>query len=351
MRKKLYLLAAIDLLFIMVMFFTCWKISLALIILSLLTGICGLSFLVLNKLFKKTNYWKNLFDFQKRFVSNEGYRDNISRNYDIINLGSNPAMFAFFYEQVRGQNWSTGSQGLSMDFEILKYFHSYLRDGGIVLIPIMPFTAISQYLKNKPEYWSDNYYMKFASILDGYQANHLNGAKNYLLMLKCPLLYNIKGIKYLFHDVERDHRLEIAEQPMQALDMEQDARLCIQSWMKEFDVTDMEAFYSDKFAEYYEEGTQILRDMINYCLERNYKPVIITIPMTSYLGEMFNEEFRQKMVKDFVSKANEKDVLFLDYWNQRVFTDSSLYFNSFYFNLRGRKLFTAQVLKELGLMS
>lgn len=77
--------------------------------------------LLLNKCVKKTNWYKNQFLYTNQFVSNAGYRDNLIRNYEIVNLGSNPALFAFFYENIKGQNWSTGSQGLDMDFEILKY--------------------------------------------------------------------------------------------------------------------------------------------------------------------------------------------------------------------------------------
>lgn len=42
--------------------------------------------------------------------------------YSIVNLGSNPARFAFFYENVNGANLSTGTQDLYMDLCILKQY-------------------------------------------------------------------------------------------------------------------------------------------------------------------------------------------------------------------------------------
>lgn len=348
MKKKILIVSGISVVLIAILGIINFYLSLILFTLFILTILCGACILILNSLYKKTYHWKNQFAFQKHFVSNQGYRENISRNYDIVNLGSNPALFGFFYEKIRGQNWATGSQGLPMDFEILKYFHSYIKEGGIVLIPIMPFTSISQYLKTKPNYWSDKYYIKFTSILDSYQSMHLNNSgKNYFRMLKYPILYNPKLIIYIFHDVEKDRNLDISEQYMQALELEQDARKWVYGWMQEFDVSSMEEFYGSKFHPYMEEGIGILREMIDFCLERSLRPVLITLPMSSYLNCKFDNQFRERMVKDFVTAANLKNIPFLDYWDKNVMTDSSLYMNSFFFNLRGRKKFTEMVLNDI----
>ena len=56
------------------------------------------SFLVANKLLKKTGWWKNQFLATAQF-------DLHGREvkYDVVNLGSNPSRFAFFYENI-GKN-------------------------------------------------------------------------------------------------------------------------------------------------------------------------------------------------------------------------------------------------------
>ena len=324
--------------------------------LCILAGILVMASLLLalyafNKFYKKTHHWRNKFAFQSRFMPFSCNSYGNERKYDIVNLGSNPAMFGFFYADACGQNWATGSQGLPMDFEILKSYHSHIKEGGVVLIPIMPFTAISQYLKTKPAYWSDYYYMNFASILAPEQVNHLgNIKKNYLRMLKYPVFYNLKLVRFILRDIEKDRTLEISEQSMQVLELEQDANKWINGWLKEFDVRSMEGFYGGKFHSYIEEGVGILREMIDFCLDNKLKPVLITLPMTAYLDGKFSEEFKQKLVKDFVSAANTKNVIFLDYWGKHILTDPSLYMNSFFFYLRGRKIFTKKVLTDLGLL-
>lgn len=52
-------------------------------IIGALIMVAAASFLVANKLVKKTNWWKNKYLACQQFVSNSGYRDNIQRNYDI----------------------------------------------------------------------------------------------------------------------------------------------------------------------------------------------------------------------------------------------------------------------------
>lgn len=332
------------------LFASVWLFA-TLTILGLLLVLALACFLVANKLVKKTNWWKNKYLATKQFVSNAGYRDNIIRNYDVVNLGSNPAHFAFFYEDVKGQSWATGSQGQDMDFEILKYFHSYLKKGGTVIIPIMPFTAISPYLKEKPEYWGMDYYSKFAKILDGWQASQLPYGNRLRRYLKYPLLYNKLAWRYILRDAKPDTNYLIAEQPMMKLDLEQDAKTWISSWQREFKLQNLLEVMKEEWKKYYEEAVMLNRQMVNYCLERELKPVFLCVPMTEHLASLFPEEFSQFMIKDFVKASNVKKIPFLDYTHDTQFQDDNLYFNSFFLNLRGRKLFTRRVLKDIGLGS
>lgn len=307
-------------------------------------------FIWANKLVKKTNWWRNQYLATEQFVSNSGYRDNIIRNYDIVNLGSNPAHFAFFYEDVKGQSWATGSQGQDMDFEILKYFHSYLREGATVLIPIMPFTAISPYLKEKPEYWGMAYYSKFAKILDFAQTMKLPYGPILRRYLKYPLLYNRWAVKYLLHDVRIDQRYQLANQPMMRLELEQDANIWMKNWLKEFCLHNLSDVMDEWWQKYYDEAVGLNHKIVNYCLERGLKPVFISVPMTRHLSACFPDDVHRYLITDFVRKANVHDIPFLDYTNDEQFQDDCYYFNSFFLNLSGRKLFTHRVLSDLGLI-
>lgn len=351
MRRKIKKLLPIVFVLWVLSFFLSVAIGVVLSIFGFLLLCAVAGFLVLNRLVKRTNWWKNQYLATTQFVSNTGYRNNIIRNYDIINLGSNPAHYAFFYEDVKGQSWATGSQGQDMDFEVLKYFHSYLRDGGTVLIPIMPFTAISPYLKECPEYWGIAYYSKFSKILDITQTFQLPYGGLLRKYLKYPLLYNWKAVRYLIADTQPDTHYKLSDQPMMKLELEQDATIWIKNWLTEFNLYSMNEILEDRWNKYYSEAMDLNIQMVDYCIERRLKPVFITIPMTTHLIKMFPENIWKYLVNDFVEKANIRKVPFLDYTFDDRFQDDSLYFNSFFLNLRGRKLFTKQVLKDLGLIT
>ena len=350
MKRKIKKLLPIAIVLWIASFFLSFTLGVLLAVIGLLLISAAVLFLLLNKMLKHTNWWRNQYLATEQFVSNAGYRDNIIRNYDIANLGSNPAHFAFFYEDVKGQSWATGSQGQDMDFEVLKYFHSYLREGGTVLIPIMPFTAISPFLKERPEYWGMAYYSKFAKILDSAQVLQLPYGKKLKRYLKYPLLYNKHAARYLIADAKPDTRYMQGEQPMTRLELEQDANIWIKNWLKEFRLRSLRDVLDEKWKKYYEEALQLNRQMVDYCLERGLNPVFICVPMTHHLSNLFPEEVRNYLIADFVKKANVHNIPFLDYTLDTPFQDDSLYFNSFFLNLRGRKLFTRRVLTDIGLI-
>lgn len=349
MIKKIKLLLPVVLILWVLSFYVSIKLGIILFVLGLLVILSVIVFLLLNKALKNTNWWNNQYKATEQFISNSGYRDNIIRNFDIVNLGSNPARFAFFYESVKGQSWATGSQGLDMDFQILKYYHSYLKEGGVVLIPIMPFSAISPYLKERPKYWNISYYSKFAKILDNSQSALLpygNKLHNYL---RFPLLYNLHALRYLIMDAPLDNKYYIDYQPMMQMELEQDARRWIKNWLIEFNMKDMSEVKHERWNKYFQEAVELTSSIIDFCIERNLKPVLICVPMTKHLSKFFTDSFHSHMIEEFVYKANKKNVQFLDYTYDERFSDDRLFFNSYFLNLNGRKEFTRQVLMDLNL--
>ena len=308
-----------------------------------------LSFFMLNKLIRHTNWWNNQFIYTSQFVSNQGYREDLHRNYEIANVGSNPARFAFHYDDVLGENWSTGTQGLDMDLEILRYYHSYLREGAYVLLPIVPFSSVSGYLEKETP--SKLYLSKFYKILDGLQRNcnpKFNGMSRFM---RYPLLYEWKALRFLIDDVERDRRLEITDQPMSLMDMEKDALLFINGWKKEFNIKNLDGLLPEHLVKGRDKSVKMMSDLIYFLQERGYKPVIISPPMSESLSAYFNKDVKDAYIYSFVEALKELNILYLDYTSDDEFARNEYYFNALFMNLRGRKLFTRRVLSDLGLIN
>ncbi len=299
----------------------------------------------INNLIKNTHFWKNQLAYTLQFPQSVS-----SIKYQIVNVGSNPARFCFFYENVNGQNWSTGAQGLNMDIEILKKYCSCVEKNGIVLIPLVSFSLISEYLEGNDTYRNYKSYLKYAYILDESQIDQLTFAHDIRGYIKSPLQYNRKAWKYLINDVEPDNRLEITDQHMMLADLEHDADMFMAGWKAEFDIKDLSTSLPEHLLEAREKSVAILAEMIDFLLEREFRPVIVLPPMTSVLHKRFPASFWQTYIYDGIKKLNRPNVPVLDYLLDEKWQDTDLYFNSLFMNLRGRKLFTKQVLKDVGLM-
>ena len=323
------------------------------IIIFILLANLFIVFICLNRLLKQTNWYKNTFIHTKQFVTNSGYSIDQQRNYDIVNLGSNPALFAFFYEEIKGQNWATGSQGPTMDLQILRYYHSYVKEGGIVLIPIVAFSSCSPYLTHyKPSFRGMSYYARFAKVLeDGLQARKcIPDYEKVCRWMKYPLIYSPKSLFYLVKDVEPDSRHLITEQPMSLLELNNDADRWIEGWKKEFDITDLNDPLDQRMEKCHEECADQFAAIVDFCKERGVKPVLVFPPVSSILASRFSKQAKETYIYSFVRRIQKRTpVEFLDYMECEEFSSCQHYFNSFFLNLRGRKLFTRRVLKDLGI--
>ena len=213
-------------------------------IILVITFISVVIFIVANKAVKKTGWWKNRFEFTKQFDA------NLCDKFDVVNLGSNPSKFAFFYENVLGQSWATGSQSHFMDLSILKSYRNRIKDGGTVIISIMPFTSIAPFLLERSDYWGDAYYSTFAKILSEEELKKLPNPKRIKRYLKYPLLYNPRAISYLFRGWSTDNRYSLTEQPMMKYQLEQDALKWIDLWVKEFRLSSLEDVLDNRWTKY-----------------------------------------------------------------------------------------------------
>lgn len=340
-RKKKAVMLIVVLSFVFAILVSIW----AVIILLAFYVLIAFS-LYLNWLLKKTDWWKNQFVFTHQFISNQGYRENLTRNIEIVNVGSNPARFAFDYDDlILGANWSTGNQGLDMDYQLLRFYHSFMKEGATVLIPIVPFSSVSTYLI--PSIYKDKSYMvKFYSVLDYLQAKYLPQFKHVRYWYKYPLLFNWLAVRFLLRDVKPDKRILYDSDLTNRVDAIT-AELWMDNWKSEFNIKDLEAPLSSELQEARKQSVQLMKKMLEYLIERGYKPVIIVPPVSKGLSDYFTICFRETYIDSFVREFREYNVPYLDYTKVPAFQTDDLFFNDLFMNVKGRKAFTKRVLIDL----
>lgn len=296
------------------------------------------SFIIINKLVKKTNWYNNRIGGTLKFCR------KINQDLDICNLGSTSGKYAFEYENtgLKGENWALSPQTLAYDFRILKNYFSYLKEGAVVLIPICPFSGCII------DFEEDGYNKKYYSFLHPILIlNYSSEVKNRIMKLvNTPLKVNpIKSIIRLIID-SKDERDSV----MNKQKMEENADLLIDSWKNQFLLSNLDDSVPEKLKMNMEYNVQLLEQLNEFCVERKLRPVIVLPPMTPVLSSKFSETFRHNYVYYFVEKIEKKGVKFLNYMDDVEFINIELFFNSYYLNKKGSKIFTKRVLRDLGLI-
>lgn len=308
------------------------------IIIIVLILLCCIGIFYLNTLYKRTNAYRNIFVDTEKFR----YENRISNDLQLVNLGSNHPKFGFNYEglNVKAMNWAVGPQSLEYDFAILRKECHHLADNAVVLIPIC---VLSFFLCRHPF----GEHLKYYGILSKQNIVEYS-QKTKITLIDYPLLFHPKKIKCLIKDIPTViNNLLLNTNPMNEEQLNADADFWINCWNREFDIDINHLVLSDINKTNIKRNIHLLHEMIQFCLDRKLRPVICILPVTDYLGNRFSEDFVNNQILAYINEANTQKCPVLNHLKDKRFTDSSLYINSFFFNLHGRKLFTKMIVEEL----
>jgi hypothetical protein len=297
----------------------------------------------LNFLYKKTNFYNEQFADAGKFLALKE-----KQKFDVVNLGSNQPLFAFDYTGTKreGMNWAVSPNSFEYDFEILKQYHHYLKENAFVIIPVCPFQFFAMF-GHKEKFENYKYYgfLKPGAI-------HRYSSWVKLTYRRCPVLSAGKTLAKIFlknrDPAAQRLKLKIEKNPMNDAGLKQDAVEMIQRWLAAFSLSQIdEICLSDENRRYIEQNIEILSGMLDFCLDKGYRPVIMLLPVTPELYHLLSPSFLAEYVMNPIKKANKKDAPVLDYLNDERFISHDLYINSWWFNAAGRRIFTTAVIQEI----
>ena len=308
-------------------------VAIAVISIIVLVGL-----IILNALYKRTNAFQNQFIDITKF---QRLKDD--DRFDIVNLGSNHPKFAFDYSEsgVKAMNWAVGPETFMYDFAILKKYKKHLNPGAIVIIPVCP---LKFFLLNTHK----NNLVKYYRILSKHEMPDYD-AKQKMLEYVVPIFHYPTRAKRILRDVRSDNRLLLTENPMNNEQIVKDAAYWIDGcWNPEFDIdiVNMQPL-SKENKKSIDSNIRILSEIIQYCLDNGFKPILTMLPVTKELSSKFPEEFIQQHILRYINESNKLGVPVLDYLKDERFVSPDFYINSFFMNAVGRKFFTKIFVNEL----
>lgn len=303
------------------------------------------------KILYKTNWYKSMFldPNHEIYPDNVWYREHDERNFDVVNLGSSGGKWAFYYADlnVKAMNWAQQPQTLLEDYNLLRHFHSILKRGGYVLITIMPFTGLNK----KTGLMDAMKYVKFDIQGEPIQPYMFKEAQRYA---SYPILFKKQAFKALIkYFIGSDKKCglrpetQLEYNPMKNSELEKDAKRWIDGWKKQFGISDFDAPLTRENEEGRAYRIKLMQTLIDFCTERGYKPVYVIPPVTEHLAKYYTPKFEETYIYGYLKEVN-RVVLTLDYSKDSEFRfNDELFFNSFFLNKKGRKLFTRRVVKDL----
>lgn len=294
----------------------------------------------LNVLYKQTNHYKDyLSDINK-------FKKPILENTRIAVIGSNQPKYAFDFQEanINGVNWAVGPEAFEYDYIILKKFASHLAPGTVVVIPVCLFSFFLYRFDNLKTY------LKYYNLLskDEFPQYTFTGKAESFF----PILFNPKLVRYIFIDIKQPDSLCIDCNPMGTNDeLNKDANNWIHGWEKQFNISLSNMVLSSKNKNDISQNVSLLASIVDYCKNANLRPVITILPVTDYLLSKLDESFIYNYLLSLIQKANNNAPI-LNYLQDERYKSPSLFFNSFFLNKKGRRLFTKgfiEDLKKLGL--
>lgn len=289
--------------------------------------------------------------YQQRFQDCPKFWNRFPFNLQVVNLGSSTSFYGFDYSglSVNGANWAIRPQSFPQDFALLKTYESFLGPRAIIIIALCPYSSCLKSYKDTEleKYYTilhpgafENFSLEKCEEVFREKNNPFSVAsKN---MLKSEIRIAIHIAKAIIKKVIRPKNADV--------DFERSAKSFIDGWMKQFKIDDMSAPLPPHIIEGRKKRVDVLSEMVQFCTDRDFTPVIVIPPVTPELSAKFSPVFRENYMKSFL-REGAPGVKVLDYLDDTEFANNhSLFQNSLFLNPRGASLFTRRVLTDLGLI-
>lgn len=287
------------------------------------------------------------------------YRDGIWRgalkfkslkktsNLKFANTGSNSGRCAFDYKAagVNGFNFALGPQDLPVDCQLLMAHEGRLASGAVVFIPICPFSGLTY--THDQTFWFRYYPILPIESIPNADAETAQLALN---LWNNPSVADPRRCwKECWWALRGKLRKLIKRPRSVGVKLDDSAHSYVNGWMKQFSIGDLEEPLTEEFKKQYHFQGRVLREMINFCNARGWRPILVMPPIHGSLGGLLTATFRDSYIGTLLREISDLNVPFWDYSDWSELRDDSYYANALLLNKRGAAVFTREVVRRAGL--
>lgn len=297
---------------------------------------CGVNFC-----YKKTNHYYNLL------IDVQSYKKGVPDGLELVNLGSTYAQHAFgTYDelQMNAFSFAMPSQSLQVDQSILNAYKNNLAKGCVVVV--VAAACLLLYVE-EPDKMCEFRYQKAFPKTYKYPLKFRTKLEDIF-----PVLFHPKRIKYLLRDVLKLRNFyEKYPTCMEPKCSEKEMGSLIACWKHLFKLPDMKQInFSAENESAMLLNERVLREIIDFCRENEFRPVLVVPPFSEQLNQYFSLEFKKCVIHEKLqSISNEQKIPYLNYQDDVDYQCHSELFcdGGFRLNRRGSKLFIRRLAKDL----
>lgn len=270
---------------------------------------------------------------------------SIPGNIRICNFGSSHGKLGFNYvdysDDLTCFNFALGSQRLSYDTRLLKYYKDLIEPNGVVYIVVSHHSFFGVPEEQEEQFKAKN--VRYYDILPKELIKDYSRKEAFLI--KFPVLtgylsiFNTLAGKSINIEEEK-----WASETAERIDIGQSAYSAYSSYIKQqqFDEKGNRIFNQEEI--------KAINEMINICESIGAEPILVTTPFLEEYNK-YVHELSPDFYVDFYGLIDEivdnKHVLYLDYSEDERFSDSySLFMNADLLNKEGARKFTDILIKE-----
>ena len=298
-------------------------------------------YIIANILYKQTNAYKNTYFESQRFLN------GVPNNLKIANFGTTCSEFAFNnYEELglAGFNFAITCESLEGDYEILKKYSSRFAHNAIIfLLCVPPCLSLFRAEMIKHEY---DYYRILGHGLLGNKIKYW--IKDIFPLAPWRIFRAIRIIKDVppQKDIVDNYSL-VTTNEQASKNMGELAK----RWQILFELQNLtEATIGTVNQQRLQKNMMIFGDMLEYCKEHGFMPLVVFPPFSKYLNRHFSDDFYNATLGKITEMAKTKyNVQVLDYRKTPEFQDDlTMYVDGgFRLSKKGSLIFIKRLLKEI----
>ena len=269
--------------------------------------------------------------------------------YSILSFGSSYARYAFDFSEsgVKGYNFGLMPQFLYYTNKMVVDYVNSCKPGAYIAI-VLPDLVFGE--PGKGKYGADRYALLLSKMAQGDEYSLYKELFVKRFPLLKPSLHNLKKCIKDIHRIPKEYReYKLMHNEFTEGQVDEAAQRRCNDWIKEFHLKDTQSDIVPKELEgKMAECRQILTDIIDFCLAKGLRPVLVVTPVSGVMNSHLSDAFMKKVLYDNIEMANKQNVPALDYMRDKRFAEADYYCNSAdLLNQRGRRLFTNIVVKDI----